>query len=489
MFLGTRKVDFKTDIMRRILVVILLLCQGFLSSAQTQREALKQLYKATSGKHWYRREGWMSRRPLDQWEGITCNDKGEIIKIDLSKNNLQGKLPDIFGAFPSLKQLLLRSNSIRGELPPSLAQIKRRCRIDVRENKLSTTTLYVPRERIDMVARSIICYPQQESHHNFRLFVDCDIDLTAPQGHHPDKHCRIYQKASKGAGIDLFIIGEGYDRAEHAVGGTADYWLERAAEAIFDIEPYKKLRPLFNVYIIYAHSPERGVGLFDDERITSFGYWQRKPTKMSNAQFSRQAVFEACCEGLQSIGIDKIPQTIYVDMVVNSTNTGLYRGMMYSRKMYGDNGGEYMLRVALNPTNPTGFNALIWHEFGGHCFGNMRDEYVPHEGAPERLFKGDNLSANLDTESDPKLVKWARFIEDARYAHEKIGVYRGGGSRYSNVYRATETSILRQGGNSRLRFNAPSRAEIYRRAMELAYPGWKFDYEEFVKFDLAPNAN
>ena len=96
------------------------------------------------------------------------------------------------------------------------------------------------------------------------------------------------------------------------------------------------------------------------------------------------------------------------------------------------------------------------------------------------------LSANLDTESDPKLVKWARFIEDPRYAHEKIGVYKGGGSSYENVYRATDRSIMRQGGNLKLRFNAPSRAQIYQKTMSLAYPGWVFDYEEFVRFDLSP---
>lgn len=469
--------------MRRILVVILMLCQGFSIAAQTPREALKQLYKATNGKHWHRHEGWMTRKPIGEWEGITCNDEGEIVKIDLSKNNLHGKLPDIFDAFPSLEQLLLRSNSIKGELPPSLARLEKIRRIDVRGNRLSTTTLYVPRESIDKVARSIICYPQQESHYDFRLFVDCEIDKIAPHGYHPDGYCRVYQKATEGAGVDIFIVGDGYDKAEYAVGGTADYWLERAAEAIFEIEPYKKLRSLFNVYIVYAHSPERGVGLFDNERASRFGYWQRKPTQMSNAGFNRQEVFDLCKQGLESIGRKDIPTTLYVEMVVNCTSTGLYRGMMYSRRIY-DGDGEYMLRVALNPTNPTGFNSLIWHEFGGHCFGGMRDEYVPRKGASERLFKGDKLSANLDTESDPKLVKWARFIEDSRYAHENIGVYRGGGARYTNVYRATETSILRQGGNSKLRFNAPSRAEIYRKTMEMAYPGWKFDYEEFVKFDL-----
>ena len=31
---------------------------------------------------------------------------------------------------------------------------------------------------------------------------------------------------------------------------------------------------------------------------------------------------------------------------------------------------------------------------------------------------------------------------------------------------------------------APSRAQIYTRAMSLAYPNWQFNYEEFVRFDL-----
>jgi len=471
--------------MRRILVVILLLCQSFLISAQTPREALKQLYKATNGKHWHRHEGWLSRKPLSEWEGITCNDNGEVVKIELSKNNLQGKLPDIFGAFPALEKLLLRDNSLCGELPPSLAQIEKRCRIDVRDNCLSTTTLYVPRECIDRVARSIICYPQQESHHDFRLFVDCDIDKTAPQGYYPDNFCRVYQKATEGKGINIYIIGDGYDKAEYAVGGTADYWLERAAEAIFEIEPYKKLRPLFNLYIIYAYSPERGVGLFDNERVSRFGYWQKNPTKASNALYNKEEIFEVCKQVPRTIGVVDKAENLHVLMVVNSTNTGLYRGMMYGRRMYdAESESTRTLRVALNPTNPVTFNSLVWHEFGGHCFGCLRDEYVPKKGEEERLFKGKRLSANLDTESNPKLVKWARFIEDPRYAHEKIGVYRGGYKRYHNVFRATETSIMRRGGNAKLRFNAPSRAEIYRKTMELAYPGWKFDYEEFVKFDL-----
>lgn len=477
--------------MKRIILLILALgCSFSLWAKRTQplteREALIAIYKATNGKNWYRNEGWKSHQPLSEWEGITCNTKGEVIKIELSKNNLQGELPDVFYAFRSLERLMLRSNVLKGELPKSLSQLPDNCRINVQYNRLKTTTFYVPRHRIGTVSGSIVCYPQSEGYHDFRLFVDCDVDLNPAQGYYPDNFCHIYQKATKGKGINIYVVGDGYDKAEHAIGGTAEYWLERAAEAIFDIEPYNKLRPLFNVYIIYAYSAERGVGLFEDERLSRFGYWQQQPTQRSNCRFNAQEIFNVCKKGLANIGFMD-SDTIFVNMAVNNSNVGLYHGMQYGRTVHDAESEEKrIVRVGINPTHHRTFNSLIWHEFGGHCFGRLRDEYPPKKGAPEKFYTGNKLSANLDTESSPTLVKWARFIEDSRYADEKLGVYKGGGSRWSNVYRATQTSIMRQGGNSKLRFNAPSRAAIYERTMKLAYPGWQFDYEEFVKFDLKP---
>ena len=450
-----------------------------------QRKALIALYKATGGKEWLHRESWCSSKPLSEWEGITCDSEGNVVSLQLKDNNLCGELPDIFHAFTALRKIDFSANNISGEIPRSLAGLHEKARVDLRKNRLATTTLYVPRSRISHVSRTLICYPQQEGYHAFRLFVDCDVDLNPTNGLRADNELRIYQKATEGAGINIYIVGDGYDRAEHAVGGTADYWLERTAEAIFEIEPMSKLRSLFNVYIVYSHSPEQGVSLFDNERLSSFGYWQKRPTERSNALFNANEVFRVCKEGLKRAGLtDNTTDVIHVHMAVNSTHTGLYRGMAYSRRVQDpDTDKQRIARVTLLPTNPASYNSLVWHEFVGHTFGKLKDEYVPKNGVVN-IYKGTDTSANLDIESDPKRVKWARFIEDERYAHEKLGVYKGGGNRYSNLYRATDRSIMRQGGNSKLRFNAPSRAQIYTRAMSLAYPNWQFDYEEFVRFDL-----
>ena len=482
--------------MRRFALLILALLCAFTTIAHSrdvntrqrsfdQRKALVALYKATGGGEWIRREGWCSSKPLCEWEGITCDNEGNVVSIQLKGNNLKGELPDVFHVFTSLRKIDISANDLRGQIPGSLACLREEARIDLRNNRFSTTTLYVPRNRISCVARAIVCYPQQDKYHDFRLFVDCDVDLNPTNGYRADNELRIYQKATKGAGINIYIVGDGYDRAEHAVGGTADYWLERSAEAIFEIEPMSKLRNLFNVYIVYSYSPERGISLFENERVSSFGYWQKHPTERSNTLFNAHEVVCICKKGLKSAGLtDNITNEIHVHMAVNSTHTGLYRGMQYSRRFQdSDTGKERILRISLLPTNPTSYNSLVWHEFVGHAFGKLKDEYVPKSGVVN-IYKGAQTSANLDVESDPKRVKWARFIEDERYAHEKLGVYRGGGNRYSNLYRATDRSIMRQGGNAKLRFNAPSRAQIYTRAMSLAYPNWSFAYEEFVGFDL-----
>ena len=455
-----------------------------ISRIPDQAGALMALYKATGGDAWTKKNNWgTSDNGVANWSGITCNESGDVVRIRLANNNLQGKLPDVFYAFPNLRQLSVDKNQLTGVLPRSLAWLPDNCIIDIRRNRFSASTLYASRERLPIVAKNIRPYPQKPEHNNFRLFVDCDVDLNPSQGYHKDGECRLYQKATEGAGINIFVIGDGYDKAEHAVGGTVDYWLERAAEAIFDIEPMSKLRNLFNVYIIYAYSEEKGTGLFEDKRNPRFGSWQKNPTKSSAIRFNRREICNVCFNSLEAAGYKDDPtKHLYVNMAVNCTNVGLYHGMMYSRKIDGQEGRG--LRVSINPTHPKSFNSLVWHEFCGHAYGSLKDEYTPRKNNPNKRYEKESFpGANIDTESDPEKVKWAQFIKDPRYAHERIGVYKGAWNCV-NLYRATESSIMRKGGNSKERFNAPSRAEIYKKAMSMAYPGWEFDYEEFVKFDM-----
>ena len=51
---------------------------------------LQALYAVTEGEQWKRKRGWMSAAHLSEWEGVTINSSGRVIRLDLSDNNLCG---------------------------------------------------------------------------------------------------------------------------------------------------------------------------------------------------------------------------------------------------------------------------------------------------------------------------------------------------------------------------------------------------------------
>lgn len=122
----------------------------------------------------------------------------------------------------------------------------------------------------------------------------------------------------------------------------------------------------------------------------------------------------------------------------------------------------------------------------------MHDEYrsleqatIPAAEIESRIrdYNTGGYWANIDFTNDPTKVKWARFITDPRYANEEIGVYEGA-LWGKGIYRPTKNESACSIMDGGLRFNAPSREAIYKRAMKLAYgDSWTYDYEEFVKFD------
>ena len=89
---------------------------------------------------------------------------------------------------------------------------------------------------------------------------------------------------------------------------------------------------------------------------------------------------------------------------------------------------------------------------------------------------------DIKIESDVTKTDWADFAADSRYDFENLGCYEGGAYYATGIYRPTENSIMRCTNNY---FNVISRVMIYKRSMDIAYGNsWKFDYEDFVKFDL-----
>ena len=92
-------------------------------SAETDREALVALYKATNGENWFGSDNWLSDAPLGEWYGVNTNDDGRVIALDLNFNVLSGEIPAELGSLSNLTELVLHSNELSGEIPAELGSL------------------------------------------------------------------------------------------------------------------------------------------------------------------------------------------------------------------------------------------------------------------------------------------------------------------------------------------------------------------------------
>ena len=101
------------------------------------REALVVFYNATDGPNWEDNDNWLSDAPLGKWEGVTIDSNGRVTDLDISKNQLSGKIPPELGSLASLTLLNLGFNELSGEIPPELGNLVSLKGLFLGENDLS----------------------------------------------------------------------------------------------------------------------------------------------------------------------------------------------------------------------------------------------------------------------------------------------------------------------------------------------------------------
>lgn len=57
---------------------------------KSERDILIQFYHDTGGDNWRCYHGWCLDKPLEEWYGVTCNNEGRVIGLNLVDNNLSG---------------------------------------------------------------------------------------------------------------------------------------------------------------------------------------------------------------------------------------------------------------------------------------------------------------------------------------------------------------------------------------------------------------
>lgn len=277
------------------------------------------------------------------------------------------------------------------------------------------------------------------------------------------------KQATKGDGVNLFLMGDGFTKEYLAVGGRYEEYMKQAADYFFSIEPYNSYQEYFNVYVIMAESEGEGIKGENGNRVS---------TKFQCEYGSGTAITcndDICFEYAQKVkeaGTE--PMTLIV--VLNSEK---YAGTTY---LYSD-GNSIALCPMSREARPNDFEGVVHHEAGGHGFGFLCDEYVYYQREmPEsrkediRAWQALGFQMNLDFTDNLTEILWKDFIGIDKY--KDVGAFEGGYEYRYGVWRPEENSCM---NNNIPYFNVQSRRAIVQRIMNLG--GEQFVLDNFIAND------
>ncbi len=289
------------------------------------------------------------------------------------------------------------------------------------------------------------------------------------------------QASSKGKGINLVFLGDGYDAADIAAGTyLAD--MKQEMEYLFGVEPYTSYREYFNVYTAIALSEDSGVESLNSWRNTKFhvciGDGCAKDGQRLSADWIKALNY--CAENVPPTIQGVNPQ---VGCIVVA-NSNIYEGVTYL--------GDSFCSVVTKSSEkyPNDARGLVQHEAGGHGIGWLADEYVYHKAFINscsctccghvqdlELDHAGGFALNVSLTGKPKEVPWSHLIFNPNYG-DIVDVYEGGYFHSRGVYRSEYNSCM---NNNVPYFSSWSRQLIVQRIMKLA--GENFNLDSFYAKD------
>jgi hypothetical protein len=342
-----------------------------------------------------------------------------------------------------------------------------------------------------------------------------------------------YMEATAGAQkpVTIAVIGDGFTKDQQS---DFEMLAKAGIDALMNTEPYKSYSNYFNVWILKAVSRESGASVTDGEgNVTTpvDNYFGSKWGESSYGDMDANSttVFDFVSENCPDIkdkthSINEVPILIII-------NDSRYGGICHS---YSNGQGYGMVPwtgqgMRLNWTYPNvtsstddplptpvtnevmnanyhyttaeemaemKSNSGDWrntlvHEFGGHCFGRLSDEYWPKNSLS---YQGGSISSQtwtvpmgLNLAADPLAAPWKADLldypletlvqSDPNYG--RIGVFQGGGNKMFGRWRSEKISCMI---DNRFYFSTWQRMLIVRRIMKLS--GSSFSVASFWDHDV-----
>lgn len=291
------------------------------------------------------------------------------------------------------------------------------------------------------------------------------------------------QKHTKGKGVNLVFIGDGYDAVDIS---TEQYLadIKEGMEYFFAVEPYKTYQDYFDVYIDFPLSYESGV-------CSNVNMW--RTTKFDTTYGAGNGGrLKVNFDDMMAYTMNDVTNSIVTGATVNQTlivtvlNSDVYEGLtcLWSS-------GAAIAAVPHSRLDyPNDYRGVLQHEAGGHGFGKLDDEYMYHRfnirSCPciccshveaVEWAKSLGWSRNVSLNGRYKEIDWTHLIFDDRY-QDIVDIYEGAHMHAQGIYRSEVNSCM---NNNVPYFSTISRQAIVERILD--YAGDRFDFETFVSKD------
>ena len=290
-----------------------------------------------------------------------------------------------------------------------------------------------------------------------------------------DKTVRVLQRATQGSGLPIVLMGDGFLDTDIA-NGTYDEVMNKAMENLFTEEPLKSLQSYFNVYSVTAVSRSNK---FDGYNTAFQCQMEGGMSTLITGNDENVIDYIQCVEGID------VSETLAVVVLNSPSYAGTTYFGYYSENQVTELAIAYC-PIIYNLENDS-FRQVLVHEAVGHGFAKLEDEYsyeengkIPSDEINDvKVLQSYGWAQNVDFTQDENTILWSSFLKDSRYSSEDIGIYEGGCTYMSGVYRPTEDSMM---NTNTCGFNAPSRKAIYDMVMRRG-ENRETTYEEFADFD------
>lgn len=357
-----------------------------------------------------------------------------------------------------------------------LAECPSWCHVDKQSgNKKSTLNLTVDPLTHGAAPRSGVVTFRLKGDHEYMTHINVgQYDYEYEE----DSYIQLH-KATKGNGIDLFFVGDGYDAVDIS-SGIYMKDMEQEMEYLFAVEPYTTYKDYFNVYTSFALSEDSGTEDVNHWRTTKFhgAVWNNSNVRL---KVDWEAAMDYCATTVPPIASRPDPKV----GVILVMNTEMYEGVTYSL-------GDSFCAVVTKSSYeyPSDARGLVQHEAGGHGIGWLGDEYIYHMDFIQKCpcqccehvaslleLQSQGFALNMSLNGKYRDVPWNHLIYKPEYS-DIVDIYEGGYFHSRGVYRSERNSCM---NNNVPYFSTWSRQLIVQRIMKLA--GEEFRLDSFYALD------